>query len=123
MRGAIELSKKIPEVFRYQKGREIYRILLEDIVYFDVYKKEVTVITIDGSDSFRGSLKGVVDQLPSWPFVQLNRSQVANYEPVTRCRISEWELDIGTHLTISRDRQKEIRALLLDIGEVTHGNN
>lgn len=79
----IELVKKIlsasEPMFDYQVGREIIKVRVKDILYFEVNNKKIKIVTIDSADGyFYGNLDSIKAKLPKI-FVSPHHSFLVNY--------------------------------------------
>ncbi|MBE7719946.1 MAG: response regulator transcription factor [Lacrimispora celerecrescens] len=105
----LERIKKSARFFQYQKGHEIYKTEINNILYFESLNREVRIVMTDKEDLFYGNLEEVSIRVSSYPFLKIHRSYLINYIHASVIKYSEVIMSNGTVLPISRNRRQEIR--------------
>lgn len=111
---ALERSQKMGGFFKYQKGYDFYKILVNNILYFESQNRELKIVTTTGKDTFYGSLENVMLAVSQYRFLQIHRSYLINYYHVAVLRYSEVVMSNGEILPISRAKRQELRNLQMD---------
>ncbi|WP_024345265.1 LytR/AlgR family response regulator transcription factor [Lacrimispora indolis] len=106
-----ERMQKSAGLFQYQKGYEIYKTKISDILYFESLNRKVKIVTTKQEDLFYGNLDNVSIYISSYPFLKIHRSYLINYNHASVLKYSEVVMSNGTVLPISRNRRQEIRNL------------
>ncbi|MCR5194762.1 MAG: LytTR family DNA-binding domain-containing protein [Pseudobutyrivibrio sp.] len=109
--------------FQFSFNKEIQRIPLKDIVYFESNNRAITVYLEDGTDAyFYGKLNEVENELKNSGhlFLRIHQSFYVNYNYVSKMNYSfltvNWNND-EVDLKISEDRQKLVRNTIFDLAE------
>ncbi len=100
--------------FKYQKGYDIHKIPINEIIYFESLNRELKIITVSGTDSFYGRLEDVTLNISKYQFLQIHRSYLINYNQVNILRYSEVVMSNGETLPISRAKRQEFRNLQMN---------
>ncbi len=107
--------KKIAEsCFEYQKGSQIFRVSVKEILYFMSMDKKILMIKKDGQEEFYGKLKDVLEQLPAG-FLMIHQSYVVHQEYVREYSYENIKMLNGDVLSISKPYRKEVRAKIKQI--------
>jgi DNA-binding LytR/AlgR family response regulator len=83
------------------------KIPVEEILFCDIFKHEVTVFTTKGNYSFRGSLKDIEEKVDPKTFVRCNSGILVNLAHVTEISDNCAVLNNGRRVEISRLRKKD----------------
>ncbi|MDD4565552.1 MAG: LytTR family DNA-binding domain-containing protein [Eubacteriales bacterium] len=111
IRLAMKLSDKLGGVFSYKKGREVHRIDVKDILYFESNNREVRIVKTDDDEIFYGKLNDVFKQVAKYYFMFIHKSYIVNYIFVTKFKYEEVTMSNSEVLPISQSRRKSIREL------------
>ncbi|MDE7311880.1 MAG: LytTR family DNA-binding domain-containing protein [Eubacterium sp.] len=95
--------------FAYQKGSQVFRIPVKEIIYFMSMDKKVLMIKKDGQEEFYGKLKKVLEQLPAG-FLMIHQSYVIHQEYVSEYSYESIKMMNGDVLSVSKPYRKEVRA-------------
>lgn len=95
--------------FEYQKGGQIFRVPVKEILYFMSMDKKVLMIKKDGQEEFYGKLKNVTEQLPAG-FLMIHQSYVIHQEYVSEYSYESIKMANGDVLSVSKPYRKEVRA-------------
>ncbi len=115
--------------FQYTFNKEIYKVPLNDIAYFESHNRSIYIYFKDGTHSYYyGKLNDVEKELKTSKllFLRIHQSYYVNYTYVSKMNFSYVTLKIGDKkldLNISEDRQKEIRDVVFDLAEKNLANN
>jgi len=99
-------------VFRYQQGKDYFRVPYDEIMYFISDGRKMRIITKSGVKEFYGKLQEIVFGLPK-DFLLIHKSYAVNISFVRRYAYEEIELIDGTKLTISKSCRKQVRQKIL----------
>lgn len=104
------------EYYQYKYNKEIRKVLIRDIVYFESRSRIIYIFLKNGFvDRFYGKLNNVEKKLVEEKnfFLRIHQSFLVNYDYVRKINYSNMVLSIGDGkeitLNISEDRQKEVR--------------
>lgn len=107
------------EVFyQFKFNREIRKVSLKDVVYFESRNRVVHIFLRDGSTAyFYGKLNNVEKKLANSRryFLRIHQSFLVNYDYITKMNFSNITIHMNgkeIELKISEDRQKEVRRQL-----------
>ena len=106
---AVIRAKKNQEYYEYKKKSNIYRIPLNEILYFESIKREIKIVTDKGIDTFYASLDEIEANLALKQFVRIHRSYFVNYNRISVVRYAEVEMSNQDILPISKSKQQEFR--------------
>lgn len=119
-----EACQRIEETeifYQYTFNKEIRKVSLKDVVYFESRNRVVYIHLSDGnSEYFYGKLNNVEDKLTDSRryFLRIHQSFLVNYDYIKKMNFFTVTICIGTNeteLKISEDRQKEVRRQLCNI--------
>lgn len=108
-RGEANLSIKVDD--------SIYLVPKEEIIYAEIFAKELRIVTIDKTYETRGSLSGLLEKLPADGFIQVSRSAVINVKMIVRLDLSfignvSAHLKNGDKVYVSRRSVENLRRVL-----------
>ena len=106
---SMKRKKYAESCFEYQKGSQIFRISVKEIVYFMSMDKKILMIKKDGQEEFYGKLKNVMGQLPA-DFLMIHQSYVIHQEYVSEYSYESIKMINGDVLSVSKPYRKEARA-------------
>lgn len=97
--------------FKYKFNREVVKVPIHDIMYFESSKRTLYIITTENIQKFYGKLNDIEKQLQNCKltFLRIHQSFLVNYKYVKKIGYDYTELTDGVTLQISEDRQKSIR--------------
>lgn len=96
-----------------QNSSGVFRIYLNEILYFEAQNQEVAVYTTDQTLKYRGNISDYASALVQDDFYRIHRSYLINLQHVRSFSNTEVVLDTGVTLPVSRLRAKAF-------GEVFH---
>lgn len=109
---ACERIKGLRVFFDFKYNREIIKVKISDIIYFESCKRAVHIFTNQGeSYKFYGKLNEVEEivRQKNYSFLRIHQSNLVNYRYIKRIGSDVVVLTDDTQLLISGDRQKEVR--------------
>ena len=119
LRKYVELSGIWKKEFSYKKGRNVYKVQVQDIVYVESVGRKVFLHLVNQEEvEFYGSIGEVYEQLKAYDFLHIHASYVVNYDHIASLTFDRVKLaQGGADLPISRHRQDEVRSVYQAIFE------
>lgn len=114
---ACKLLGRKEEKFEYTVGRDICRVSMDDIYYFNSVGRIIQIKMRDGMKKFYGQLKDVYNRLPG-SFYMIHQSYIVNSKYIYRYSYDSIELKNGEVLTISRTYRNAMRQRLFKNGDM-----
>lgn len=106
--------------FNYKYGKDYYKVLVNDIMYFESKKRLIQINFRDGREGkFYGKLSEVEEQIDGAKvdFWRIHQSYLVNVRHIIRKAYDSVELSDGTVLYISEDRRQEINKQYIEMIE------
>ena len=102
-----------PQYFRYQYNKVVYRISLDEIIYFQSDRRVTYIITENGSKKCYGKLNDIECRLlqSNIVFFRIHQSFLVNTQYIIAYFYDSMELRDGTTLSISENRRKKVSEL------------
>lgn len=102
-----------PQYFRYQYNKVVYRISLDEIIYFQSDSRVTYIITENGSKKCYGKLNDIECRLlqSNIVFFRIHQSFLVNPQYIIAYFYDSMELRDGTTLSISENRRKKVSEL------------
>ena len=102
-----------PQYFRYQYNKVVYRISLDEIIYFQSDRRVTYIITENGSKKCYGKLNDIECRLlqSNIVFFRIYQSFLVNPQYIIAYFYDSMELRDGTTLSISENRRKKVSEL------------
>ena len=102
-----------PQYFRYQYNKVVYRISLDEIIYFQSDRRVTYIITENGSKKCYGKLNDIECRLlqSNIVFFRIHQSFLVNPQYIIAYFYDSMELRDGTTLSISENRRKKVSEL------------
>lgn len=119
-REAYKMLQQEKGIFQFSFNKKVYKIHLEDIIYFESRNRVITVFLSDGStEVFYGKLNDVEEKVKSEScfFLRIHQSYLVNYDYIFEINFSDVVIYANNKkikLKISEDRQKKIRKQLCE---------
>lgn len=111
------LMKGKERVFVFENKPRIYRIKLNDILYFESRDHYFRVVTMSGTYEFKSTLSDIMGQISDSRLIQVHRSYIINYDNSAQTKYEEVIMSNGDRIPISRDRRKAVKKLFIEWGE------
>lgn len=109
---ALALYRPEEAVFTCMVGKEVRRIPLRDIRYFESYGKKLIIHTVHERVECRQKLADILPSLPKSDFYQIHQSFVVQFRYTQRINHDRLTLDNGEELSVSQTYRKEVKELL-----------
>ncbi len=106
---SMKRKKYAKSCFEYQRGSQVFRVSVKEILYFMSMDKKILMIKKDGQEQFYGKLKNVMEQLPAG-FLMIHQSYVIHQEYVSEYSYESIKMINGDVLSVSKPYRKEVRA-------------
>lgn len=110
-----ELKSKRGAFFSYNCRGERRRIPLSNILYFESQNRKIYVTRINGKEEYYGKLNDVEMQVDDYGFLRIHKSFIVNPQYVDIYGKTTVTMNNGDILPVSRDKQKEIAAKILEV--------
>lgn len=114
----IERARKTEVFFKYQKGHDIYKIPMSEIIYFESINRKIKMVTITEEITFYGCIEELAIRLVQHQFIQIHRSYLISYNHANTLRFCEVLMSNGAVLPISRTKRQKLRSLQINEGLV-----
>ena len=102
-------------LFTYKKKYELYKVKLSDILYFQSKGRTVTIVTMQGTDTFYDSLEKIYSDMKTKKMIYIHKSYLVNYAYITSFDMESVMLTNGERLPISQGRRKVVNEMLLNL--------
>lgn len=112
---AWKLLDKQRQYYCYYSGKTMYKILVQDILYFSSQGKKVTIHTKTDEREYYGKLSEVIDSLNNFNFLSIHKSYLVNYLYISEIRRNEVILTNGEALPISNSKRESVQQFVLEI--------
>lgn len=105
--------------YSYFYNKNIYKVRLKSILYFESRGRTIHIVTKNGSEVFYGKLDDVEEKLGNEKihFLRIHKSFLVSMEYVEKISYDRVYLKNGEELRISEERQKLIQKQYLNMGE------
>lgn len=95
--------------FFYKISHTEYKVLLQDIIYFESQGRQVKMVTIKGESIFYDTLNSILKRVNSEKFVRIHKGFIVNYNYVIAFSSKQVELLNHKILPIGVSKQKEVK--------------
>lgn len=113
IRKGIELFEKGNQFFELKNGRNLVRIPLKNILYFESSGRKVSAITENGVYEFYDKLSEIEHRLFGKGFFQIHKSYLVNFFHVAEYQYESIQLTNKEKLAISQQNRKSVCNWLL----------
>lgn len=113
LNNALKIIKININIFQYKKGQISYKVPIKDILYFESTNRQVNIITVNGKDTFYGTLGSIAEILPC--FINIHKSYLVNYNYVIKMEYHQLIMSNSVILPISTNNRKHVRNKLLEL--------
>ena len=115
--GVMKLLKTSNDVFTFKIGRDTYRVLIKEIVYFESLKhRKVKLATTKGTYEFYAQMDRIENSLSEFKFARTNRAYLINCDHTSIIGSDGIVMSNGDIVYVSRRKSKEIRSFLTKFG-------
>lgn len=109
---AVRLMKKDDNYFYYKKKRELKKIHVKNILYFEKIGKKINIIfSDDTTDWFYGTLKQIYKELEKFQFFYCHQSFLVSYHHVKMFKYEYLIMKNGEEIPISQPKRKKVREM------------
>ncbi len=108
---AIKRLRKETAFFKYNRGKNRFKVAVQNIVYFESVNREIKIVSTEKEDCFYGNMEEILAAVSNYQFIRIHRSYVINYNHVSVFKYDEVIMSNGNVLPISQSRRKQIRKL------------
>ena len=102
------------EVFTFKKGRDLHRIPLKDILYFESSDHKIILHTLNDSYNFYDKIERLVALLEPQKFLFVHKSYLVNSKHIQNFEYDTITIDNGEVIPISQSKRKIIREWQLE---------
>lgn len=99
--------------FHYQSGKSLYRLYLDEILYFACNGRKIEIYTEGGKREFYGNMRELWQQVEGKGFWLIHKSYIVNSAYVSAYHYDFVEMVDGTQLPISQKYRKEMKENLM----------
>lgn len=103
--------KRKLRVFNFKIAGIIYKVSLEEILYFESNNKIINIYTKYEKKSFYSTLDKVEKQLVNQNFFRIHKSYFVNWKYVSQCSCNKIVLNNNIELPISQTYRKDIKSI------------
>ena len=112
------LSHAIPQRIVFKTSNGILAAVLNDILYFDVYDRTISIHKTDGSkETFCGTLSKLESQLPPGHFMRSHKSYLVNMAYISEIVRYEITLQGGVRIPIGKKRYTDIQNSFIEYAD------
>lgn len=102
------------EVFAFKNGKELYRIPLKDILYFESSDHKIILHTMNTEYVFYDKIDRLVSLLETQKFLCIHKSYLVNSKHIQKYEYETVLIDNGKTLPIAQSKRKIIREWQLE---------
>ena len=103
------------QIFKFKVRQEHIKLPMSEIIYFSSSGRTVTLVSLDKSYTFYGTLEDIYSEIKNGHFLYIHKSFIVNYRYVRQYEYEQVTLLDGTVLPISQPRRKLIRKMILEM--------
>lgn len=103
------------QIFKFKVRQEYIKLPMSEIIYFSSSGRTVTLVSLDKSYTFYGTLEDIYSEIKNGHFLYIHKSFIVNYRYVRQYEYEQVTLLDGTVLPISQPRRKLIRKMILEM--------
>ena len=103
------------QIFKFKVRQEYIKLPMSEIIYFSSSGRTVTLVSLDKSYTFYGTLEDIYSEIKNRHFLYIHKSFIVNYRYVRQYEYEQVTLLDGTVLPISQPRRKLIRKMILEM--------
>lgn len=116
---AVKAINKKRDTFIINKSSDIYLVDIDDIIYFEIRNRIITIEYVGGSLEFYETISEVEEKLAKYNFIKVHRSYLVNPEYIFKLSSSKIELKDGRWIPVSKLRFKSIKQEFMSYIETT----
>lgn len=107
------INKNKTELFEYSFGKDVYKIPVKDIIYFESVNRKVYIHGIEKRDEFYGTLKDIFESVSKFDFIWIHKSYLVNFSYIAKFSYNQIVLVNDTVLPIAQSKRKYVRNIIL----------
>ena len=111
----LKLNAVDTQIFKFKVRQEYIKLPMSEIIYFSSSGRTVTLVSLDKSYTFYGTLEDIYSEIKNRHFLYIHKSFIVNYRYVRQYEYEQVTLLDGTVLPISQPRRKLIRKMILEM--------
>ncbi len=111
----IKLTNNEKQWFEFQIKKDIHKILIKDILYFESVKRKIILLTNKERYEFYGTLEQIEKKVESPQFFKPHRSYFVNYDAVSIVKKDVIVMVNNSIIPISRLKAKAVRQYQLSL--------
>lgn len=112
----VRLIDEKNHIFAFKNKDGLHRLKVKDILFFESYKHNFKVVTINNSYEFRSTSSEIMEQLSGFGFIQIHRSYIVNYDQIKKIKPDELLMFNDAVISIPREKRKETGEALMRLG-------
>jgi DNA-binding LytR/AlgR family response regulator len=110
----LKRKKNFVMTFHYKKRKSIFKIPLNNILYFESKGQKIRIVTTKGEDTFYSSMSKVLEHLPEHLFIQINRYTVINFDHALSVAKNNVILSNHESFPVGRTKKEALLAFMLE---------
>jgi DNA-binding LytR/AlgR family response regulator len=112
MREYVDVFHNAPAAFEFSWDRDVQKILVKDIYFFESFNRQVKIHTVSGIVPYYGKLKDILSGSLAKFFVQIHQSYIVNKNYIAEFRHDSVKLVGGEVIKISRKYQENVEQVI-----------
>ena len=112
------IEQKNDFIFKFKKGRNLYKIPINSIMYFERKSRKIIVHLQDGEYDYYDSLELIYDNLKNHNFLFVHKSYLVNYRYIKIMAYDHVILCDETRIPISQANREKIRKIYMEIEDI-----
>ncbi len=113
----MKMLEKENRWFSFKIGKDVHRIPVKDIIYFESTGREVKLVGVGGTFHFYDKIEAISGKVFEAQFMQPHRSYLINYDHVVSIRKDEIIMSNKDKIPVSRLRYKEVMEIQISYEE------
>lgn len=98
-------------IFNYKKDKNIHKVHIKDILYFEGFNKNTMLVTKKEEILINYNLKDIFKELVDYQFFYSHRSYLVNYNSIVRFESDKLLMSNGKFIPISQPRRKDVKKI------------
>lgn len=112
----VRLIDEKNHIFAFKNKDGLHRLKVKDILFFESYKHNFKVVTLDNTYEFRSTSSEIMVQLSGFGFIQIHRSYIVNYDQIKKITPEELLMFNDAVIPIPKEKRKETGEALMRLG-------
>ncbi|WP_313164462.1 LytTR family DNA-binding domain-containing protein [Sedimentibacter sp.] len=114
---AITLLEKENKTFSFKFNKQIHRIPIKEIIYFESAERKMKLISLNETFHFYETIGSVAERLSKSRFIITHRSYIVNYDNIKIIEKDSIKMINGDIIPVSKERVKDVRELQIKYEE------